>query len=87
MPEYQRGMWNMTCFNALSGDLQKRLVYYGNLPMGWVPTGWCHNPAEVEITTAWDEMPGPRFYCLDCAVRYTIGVRQHRREEAHAAGN
>lgn len=77
MPEYQRGMWNMTCFNALDGGLQKRLVYHGNLPMGWVPSGRCHNPAEVEVTTTWDEMPGPRFYCIGCAITYLTNMKEH----------
>lgn len=81
MAEYQRGLFAMTCFNALSGDLQRRLVYHGNLPMGWVPTGRCHNPAEVEVTTQWDEMPGPRFYCLLCAIAYLIAMRRLHLEE------
>lgn len=70
-------MWNMTCFNALDGGLQKRLVYHGNLPMGWVPSGRCHNPAEVEVTTTWDEMPGPRFYCIGCAITYLTNMKEH----------
>lgn len=73
---YQRGMFNMTCFNGIDGGLQKRLVYHGNLPMGWVPSGRCHNPAEVEVTTIWDEMPGPRFYCIDCAIEYLTHVKE-----------
>lgn len=76
-PVYQRGLFNMTCFNGLGKSQQKRLVEWGNLPMGYEPEGWCHNPAEVEVDTKWDKFPGPRFYCLVCAIKYLIKIRQN----------
>lgn len=66
-----RGWWNMTCWNGLSLDQQNRLIEVGNLPIGYVPEGDCDNPAQVEITTMWDVSPGPRFYCIECAIEYT----------------
>lgn len=81
----ERGWYDMLCFNSLDGELQRRLVYWGNLPLGHAETGRCHNPAEVEITTVYDAMPGPRFYCLECAVMYLAGVFQERqRNQAEA---
>ena len=67
---HQRGWWNMTCFNGLSPHQQKRVVEYGNLVFGYKPMGECRRPAEVEVTTMWDSFPGPRFYCLSCAIKY-----------------
>jgi len=69
-----RGWYNMLCFNSLDGALQRRLVYYGNVPMGHAEDGRCHNPAEVEVTTVHDAMPGPRFYCLPCAIEYLTAL-------------
>jgi len=77
-----RGWYNMLCFNSLDGALQRRLVYYGNVPMGHAEDGRCHNPAEVEITTVHDAMPGPRFYCLVCAIEYLVQMRRQQLEEA-----
>lgn len=82
MTEYQRGMYLMFCFNGLDGGQQLRLVYHGNLEWGYQPMGRCHNPAQVEVTTVWDEMPGPRFYCIDCAIQYLINMKGH-----HDAGD
>lgn len=65
-----RGWWNMACWNGLSEAQQARLVAWGNLPMGYVAGGLCTNGAEVEVTTMWDESPGPRFYCRRCAIAY-----------------
>ena len=65
-----RGWWNMACFNGLSREQQHRVVHTGNLPLGYEPAGECTNGAEVEITTMYDLMPGPRFYCLTCAVKH-----------------
>lgn len=71
----ERGWYDLGCFNGLSGDLQRRVVYWGNLPLGYDRnSGRCHNPAEVEITTVHDAMPGPRFYCLPCAVEYLTAL-------------
>lgn len=70
----ERGWYNLLCFNSLDGALQRRLVYYGNIPLGSPADGRCHNPAEVEITTVHDAMPGPRFYCLPCAVEYLTAL-------------
>jgi len=69
-----KGWYDLLCFNSLSGELQARLVYYGNIPLGSPAEGRCHNPAEVEITTVHDAMPGPRFYCLPCAVQYLTNM-------------
>lgn len=68
MSEHKRGMWNMPCFNGLSDAQKKRVVEWGNLPMGYEPEGPCLEPAEIEIQTVWDHYPGPRFYCRRCAV-------------------
>lgn len=70
----ERGWWDMLCFNSLDGELQRRLVYWGNIPMGSPHNGRCHNPAEVEITTVHDAMPGPRFYCLGCSIEYLTAL-------------
>ena len=66
----QFGWWNMTCWEGLSPAQQHRLITHGNLPFGYTPEGTCPNGAEVEVTTVWDEAPGPRFYCRGCAARY-----------------
>lgn len=61
----------MACWNALSADQQRFLIVEGYLPYGYRPEGdACPNGAEVEITTMYDETPGPRFYCLPCAIGY-----------------
>ena len=73
----------MACFNGLSPAQQDRVVNVGNLPFGYRPEGDCPNPAELEITTMYDLMPGPRFYCLSCAVGYLAEVRD--REAGHRA--
>jgi hypothetical protein len=65
-----RGWWGMECWNGLSEDQQRRLVEYGNLPIGYQPGGTCPNGAELEVTTMYDVAPGPRFYCLGCAIKY-----------------
>lgn len=65
----------MYCWNALSKDQQHRLVTWGNLPMGYRPEGTeCQAGAEVEITTEADLAPGPRFYCLPCAIKYLVSL-------------
>jgi hypothetical protein len=68
------GWYNMICFNGLSKDQQHFLVFEGYLPIGYRPEGRCTNGAEIEITTMHDLMPGPRFYCRDCAVEHLLGL-------------
>lgn len=62
--------WGMRCFNSMSKEQQRFLVMEGYVPIGQVPAGTCPNPAELEVTTMYDLMPGPRFYCLACAVEH-----------------
>lgn len=69
-----RGWWNMACFEGLSPLQQQRVVEHGNLPFGYQPAGKCTNGAEVEVTTMWDAMPGPRFYCRICAIKYLTSM-------------
>ena len=69
-----RGWWNMACFNGLNAEQQRRIIEWGNLPLGYKPTGECPNGAEVEITTMYDTKPGPRFYCLECGAKYLNDV-------------
>ena len=65
----------MACWNGLSADQQARLLEWGNLPLGYREEGTCPNPAEVAIETMHDSAPGPRFYCVPCALEYlTITV-------------
>jgi hypothetical protein len=65
-----RGWWNMVCWNGLSEAQQARLIEVGNLPLGYRPEGSCQRGAKVAIETDEDVAPGPRFYCLDCAIGY-----------------
>jgi hypothetical protein len=65
-----RGWWNMPCWNGLSEAQQTRLVEWGNLPFGYEPEGECPWGAEVAIETESDAAPGPRFYCLTCAIAH-----------------
>jgi hypothetical protein len=67
----KKGWWNMACFNALSPAQQQHLVTVGVLPFGYRPEGGtCLNGAEVGVETQDDKFPGPRFYCLSCAIAY-----------------
>lgn len=69
--ELRRGFWwQMICWNGLSTPQQVRLIERGNLPLGYVPEGECKSGAEVAIETKDDTAPGPRFYCLPCAISY-----------------
>ena len=79
--EYQRGLYGFVCWNGLSVGQQERLLVHGNLPIDYQPSGWCHNPAELEIETRYDAAPGPRFLCVDCLPRYAFQVMQLR--DAH----
>lgn len=72
MTKHQRGWWGMYCFNGLSTEQQTFLVQEGYLEFGYRPEGDCLRGAEIEITTMHDEMPGPRFYCRPCAIRYLL---------------
>jgi hypothetical protein len=65
-----RGWWNMACWNGLSLEQQEFLRTEGYLEFGYTPRGVCQRGAEVEVTTMWDEFPGPRFYCVECAAEY-----------------
>jgi hypothetical protein len=70
-----RGWYDMFCWNGLSLDQREFLRTEGYLPFGYRPEGDCPNGAELEITTMWDEFPGPRFYCMDCALGYLALVK------------
>ena len=63
----------MACWSGLSPDQQEFLRTEGYLPFGYEPEGTCPNGAEVEVTTMWDEFPGPRFYCVSCAALHLGG--------------
>lgn len=67
-----RGWYEMACWNGLSHEQQRLLIDVGVLPMGrWEPEGGsCPNGAEVAVETMHDTAPGPRFYCLSCAMVY-----------------
>lgn len=67
-----RGGWfNMACWNGLSADQQQQLIVQGYLPIGYEAEGdGCPRGAEVGIETEVDTAPGPRFYCLTCAIDY-----------------
>ena len=65
-----RGFWQMYCWNGLSPEQREFLRTQGYLEIGWQPEGECLNGAELEITTMYDEFPGPRFYCRQCAIKY-----------------
>ena len=67
----ERGWWGMACWNVLSDAQQARLVEHGSLPFGYEPDGdGCGRGAQVAVETDADDAPGPRFYCLPCAVAY-----------------
>lgn len=68
-------MYGMICFNALSPEQQEFLIVEGYLPWGWRPEGTaCDKPADVEVVTIWDRTPGPRYYCVSCAIGYLVGL-------------
>jgi len=71
---HERGLWGMYCWNGLSAEQQRRLVIWGNLPFLYEPGGTCPNGAQVEIFTEWDQSPGPRFYCVTCAVEFLMSI-------------
>lgn len=67
------GLW---CWNGLSHEQQRKLIERGSLnafdPHDSVPQGGCKNLATVAIETVHDEAPGPRFYCMNCAIGHLI---------------
>lgn len=69
----------MPCWNGLSTRQRDRLIEVGNLPMNYRPLGACQNGAVVAIETEHDHAPGPRFYCLPCALDY-LGALAERTE-------
>jgi hypothetical protein len=73
----------MYCWNALSTDQQEFLRTQGYLEMGYRPEGECPRGAAVEITTEWDEFPGPRFYCIACAIQYLWDQAAARFQQQH----
>lgn len=81
----KRGWWGLPCFNALSAEQQVFLVTEGYLPIGWQAEGdECAEGAEVEVTTMWDEYPGPRFYCRECAVKFLSELEVVSQDERHS---
>lgn len=70
-----RGWWNMPCWNALSPLQRQRLIEHGNLPIGYIEPDVAHAGASVAIETEDDEAPGPRFYCLDCAIGHLALIK------------
>jgi len=71
-----RGWWNLPCWNGLSEAQQRRLITVGGLELGYRPRGVCQRGAEVAIETQWDTAPGPRFYCVVCAMGYLDSLRE-----------
>jgi hypothetical protein len=63
-----RGWYNLPCWNGLTAAQQDRLIHWGNLPLGFLAAGRCTSGAAVAVEWEGDEAPGPRFYCLDCAL-------------------
>lgn len=72
----QSGYWGMWCFNALSPDQQRMVVEEGYLPIDRKRPegGTCTHPAELEVETMFDKFPGPRFYCITCAIVYLMEI-------------
>lgn len=64
----------LPCWNALSPDQQHRLIQGNTGPPIRRPEGdgQCMGWGHVLVETVWDEKPGPRFYCLPCAIDYLI---------------
>lgn len=71
----REGWWGMACWNALSAEQQTKLLIDGYLPIGYEPEGdGCTRGARVNIETMFDVAPGPRFYCIACAVAFLRGL-------------
>jgi len=73
---HPEGWYGLTCWNGLSESQQNRLINEGVLELGYMPEGWCTNPATVAIETMADQKPGPRFYCRTCAATYLLDRRE-----------
>lgn len=69
-----RGWWNMACWEGLSADQQQELIERGTLEIGYVPEGACQNGASLCIERQHDAAPGPRFFCVPCAIKYLQGL-------------
>jgi len=70
-PGARRGWWGLSCWNALSFEQQTQLIERGTLQIfSRAEGGDCKDGAQVAIETMTDEAPGPRFYCLGCAISY-----------------
>jgi hypothetical protein len=74
------GWFGLTCWNGLSDEQQRMLIYQGVLPFGrWMPEGGsCDKGASVAIEIEGDEAPGSRFYCLPCARAYLAQIQWER---------
>ena len=79
MSAREEGWWGLACWNALSPAQQKFLIREGYLEFGYRPEGdGCARGAQVAIECMWDQAPGPRFYCLECAIKHLTSVREAR---------
>ena len=67
-PAHADGWYGMACWNGLSAEQQSLLIERGNLEIGYRPMGSCTNGATIAIESVDDQAPGPRFYCLPCAI-------------------
>lgn len=68
------GWWGLACWNALSPEQQAFLIKEGYLEIGYLPEGdACDRGAKVAIECEDDAFPGPRFYCVECAIKYLSG--------------
>jgi hypothetical protein len=74
MPSHSGWGINFHCWNGLAAWQQRKLIERGSLnafdPTDRARGGWCTRPAQVAIEHEDDEAPGPRFYCLPCAIAY-----------------
>lgn len=69
-----KGWWGMSCWNALSKRQQRQLIERGTLEIFSKPEGdACDQAAAVMVECQDDEAPGPRFYCLPCAILFLSG--------------
>jgi len=66
--------WGMACWNGLSERQQEQLLRVGTLEIGYEPGGECERPPTVAIETEQDVAPGPRFFCLPCAIDYLVDL-------------
>lgn len=79
----RHGYWGMVCWNALSEAQQERLIVRGNLEIGYRAEGTaCDRDAELCIETQYDKAPGPRFYCIPCAIEFLRTLEGSGNEQA-----